>query len=122
MRNLGFLSAVGLVGCALLVSGARDAYACGGCFHEAPTPQKPVVESSVVSDHRMVLSLAPTREAHVVGKNLELAAAAGARQLVHEFYVPQGAPEGELPNGPFVLTAGSVRQAAGWARRQARPD
>ncbi|HSO40819.1 MAG TPA: hypothetical protein VLT33_50180, partial [Labilithrix sp.] len=49
----------GLVACATLLSGEREALACGGCFHEAPTQQKPVVESSVVSDHRMVLALAP---------------------------------------------------------------
>jgi hypothetical protein len=59
MRKLGGLGLVGLVACAVLASGEREARACGGCFHEAPTPQKPVTESSIVSDHRMVFALAP---------------------------------------------------------------
>ena len=59
MRKLGVLGLVGLVASALLVGGEREASACGGCFHEAPTPLTPITESSVVSDHRMVFALAP---------------------------------------------------------------
>jgi hypothetical protein len=59
MRRLGWIGASTIIACAILVSGEREALACGGCFHEAPTPQKPVIESSLVSDHRMVLAIAP---------------------------------------------------------------
>ena len=59
MRKLGWIGVSSFLACATLLSGERDALACGGCFHEAPTPQKPIVESSVVSDHRMVLAIAP---------------------------------------------------------------
>ncbi|HEY8075703.1 MAG TPA: DUF2330 domain-containing protein [Labilithrix sp.] len=45
-----------VAGCALL-AGERDANACGGCMHEAPTPAQPQVESTIVSDHRMVFSV-----------------------------------------------------------------
>jgi hypothetical protein len=38
------------------VLGARDARACGGCFHEQPTV---VVDTSFVTDHRMVFSMSP---------------------------------------------------------------
>ena len=41
---------------ALGVAGERDAYACGGCFH----PPEPTGEhTSVVTDHRMILSVSP---------------------------------------------------------------
>lgn len=59
MRKLGVFGFVGVVACAMLAGGEREASACGGCFHEAPTPQKPITESSIVSDHRMVFALAP---------------------------------------------------------------
>lgn len=59
MRTLGLIGASAFLACATLLSGEGEALACGGCFHEAPTPQKPIIESSVVSDHRMVLAIAP---------------------------------------------------------------
>jgi len=59
MRKLGLLGLFGIVACATLVSGEGEALACGGCFHPEPTPQQPLVESSVVNDHRMVFALAP---------------------------------------------------------------
>jgi hypothetical protein len=43
---------------ACLVLGARDARACGGCFHQPPAQQ---VETTVVTDHRMAFSLSPTQ-------------------------------------------------------------
>lgn len=55
-----------------------------------------------------------TRSAHVVDMNFELAAAAGARGRAVEFPLPPGLPEGELPEGPFVLAA----PFAGWASKQ----
>jgi heptosyltransferase-1 len=59
-------------------------------------------------------SAVSTRSAHVVDMNLELAAAAGARQIAIEFPLPPGRPEGDLPAGPFVLAA----PIAGWASKQ----
>lgn len=51
---------------------------------------------------------------HVVDRNLELAAAAGALRRVHEFPLPAGRPEGALPEGPFVLAS----PLAGWVSKQ----
>jgi heptosyltransferase I len=59
-------------------------------------------------------NLTRTKSAHVVEKNLELAAEAGARRLVREFKIPAGTPEGELPNGAFVL----ANPLAGWPSKQ----
>lgn len=59
MRKRAVFGLVGVVVAALLAGGEREARACGGCFHGEPTPQKPLTESSVVSDHRMVFALAP---------------------------------------------------------------
>ncbi len=55
-----------------------------------------------------------TRATHVVDRNLELAAAAGAGMFAREFPMPQGKPEGELPPGRFVLAC----PLAGWASKQ----
>ena len=38
---------------------ARDARACGGCFHPPPQPQE--VDHSVVTDHRMAFSFSPAQ-------------------------------------------------------------
>jgi lipopolysaccharide heptosyltransferase I len=51
---------------------------------------------------------------HVVDKNLELAAVAGATKRMREFYIPQGRPEGALPRAPFVL----ANPFAGWTSKQ----
>jgi len=55
-----------------------------------------------------------TRSAHRVDQNLELASAAGASSLLRSFAVPQGAPEGKLPEGRFVLAS----PLAGWGAKQ----
>jgi heptosyltransferase I len=52
--------------------------------------------------------------AHVVDRNLELAVAAGATNIVKSFPLPQGEPEGHLPNRPFVLAS----PLAGWGAKQ----
>lgn len=52
--------------------------------------------------------------AHVVDRNLELAAAAGASTVVHVFPLPEGSPEGALPEGDFVLAC----PLAGWPAKQ----
>ena len=63
MRKSGVLGLFGLVACAMLVQGEREANACGGCFHQE---QAPLTESSVVNDHRMVFALSPQRESLIV--------------------------------------------------------
>ncbi len=54
------------------------------------------------------------RSPHVVDRNLELAAAAGATTILHAFPLPPGLPEGELPTGRFVL----ANPLAGWGGKQ----
>ena len=51
---------------------------------------------------------------HVVDRNLELAAAAGATTALRVFSLPPGRPEGELPAGDFVL----ANPLAGWGSKQ----
>ncbi|MEO7142794.1 MAG: glycosyltransferase family 9 protein [Bryobacteraceae bacterium] len=54
------------------------------------------------------------RTVHMVEQNLELAAAAGASSTLRAFPIPPGAPEGELPEGRFVLAS----PLAGWGAKQ----
>lgn len=51
---------------------------------------------------------------HMVGRNLDLAAAAGASSLIQSFPIPRGRPEGTLPDGEFVLASPN----AGWGAKQ----
>jgi MYXO-CTERM domain-containing protein len=44
---------------AWLVLGARDAHACGGCFHPPRPPQE--VDGTLVTDHRMAFSISPAQ-------------------------------------------------------------
>ena len=55
-----------------------------------------------------------TQSAHVVDRNLELAAAAGASAVVRAFPLPEGIPEGRLPEGDFILAS----PQAGWPAKQ----
>ncbi len=55
-----------------------------------------------------------TVEIHVVDRNLDLARAAGGHDAGHEFPLPSGRPEGELPAGRFILAC----PLAGWASKQ----
>src|SRR5580658_927053 len=55
-----------------------------------------------------------TSAIHVVDQALDLAAGAGASNLVRVFPLPPGAPEGRLPDGPFALAS----PLAGWASKQ----
>ncbi len=55
-----------------------------------------------------------TSAAHVVDRNLELAAAAGATTILRTFPLPDGRPEGDLPAGDFVLSS----PLAGWGGKQ----
>ena len=52
--------------------------------------------------------------AHVVDRNLELAAAAGASTILLKFPLPDGIPEGDLPEGGFVLS----NPQAGWGAKR----
>ncbi len=56
----------------------------------------------------------PIRRYHAVERNLDLAAAAGATNILHTFPLPDGEPEGQLPEGDFVLAS----PLAGWAAKQ----
>jgi heptosyltransferase-1 len=51
---------------------------------------------------------------HVVDRNLDLAAAAGAASVLHTFPLPPGRPEGQLTEGDFVLAS----PLAGWRSKQ----
>jgi heptosyltransferase-1 len=52
--------------------------------------------------------------AHVVERNLELAAAAGAASVLRAFPLPEGRQESALPEKPFVLAC----PLAGWRSKQ----
>ncbi len=54
------------------------------------------------------------RSGHVVDRNLELAALAGATNILVAFPVPDGKPEGRLPEGDFVLAS----PLGGWPGKQ----
>ncbi len=55
-----------------------------------------------------------TKAAHRVDANLELAGAAGASSILHAFPIPEGKPEGTLPEGRFLLAS----PLAGWESKQ----
>ena len=55
-----------------------------------------------------------TSSSHIVDRNLELVNAAGASSLLRVFPLPEGKPEGDLPDGKFVLAS----PLAGWASKQ----
>ncbi len=55
-----------------------------------------------------------TEAAHVVDRNLDLALAAGAAARILSFPLPEGRPEGTLPEHPFVLAS----PFAGWGAKQ----
>jgi len=56
----------------------------------------------------------PIRSYHAVERNLDLAAAAGATSILRTFPLPAGAPEGELPDGDYILAS----PLAGWGAKQ----
>jgi heptosyltransferase-1 len=55
-----------------------------------------------------------TMAAHVVDRYLEIAAGAGASNVIRTFPLPSGRPEGVLPEEPFVLAC----PLAGWPGKQ----
>jgi heptosyltransferase I len=107
LRSLKFDFAVdmqGLIKSALVASGARPDRIYGFDRTQARERWAALFYSNPVK----------TSSAHVVEKNLELAQAAGANNPVRSFAVPVGAPEGKLPEGPFVL----ANPSAGWVSKQ----
>lgn len=107
LRTARFALAVdlqGLIRSALLASLSRPERLYG--FHESEVREKAaaVFYSSKVR----------TRATHVVERNLELVAAAGASNVLRVFPVPAGRPEAELPRGPYVLAS----PLAGWPGKQ----
>ncbi len=56
----------------------------------------------------------PIRSYHAVERNLDLAAAAGASNILRTFPMPPGTPEAELPEDDFVLAS----PLAGWGAKQ----
>ena len=56
----------------------------------------------------------PSGAVHVVDQALDLAAGAGALNLVRAFPLPPGSPEGRLPAGAFALAS----PLAGWTSKQ----
>ena len=56
----------------------------------------------------------PSKSIHVVDQALDLAAGAGATNLVRAFPLPPGRPEGRLPDTPFALAS----PLAGWGSKQ----
>jgi heptosyltransferase I len=55
-----------------------------------------------------------SQSAHVVDRNLDLAASAGATSAIKKFWLPAGDREGSLPEGDFVLAS----PLAGWRSKQ----
>jgi heptosyltransferase-1 len=94
----------GLIQSALIASFARADRIYG--FHESQVREK--LAAAFYSNR------VRTSGSHVVDSNLELAAAAGASTMLVTFPLPQGKPEGELPDGDFVL----VNPLAGWGAKQ----
>jgi heptosyltransferase-1 len=94
----------GLLKSALVASAARPEKIIGYHPAEAREPLAALFYSTKVRP----------RSLHIVDRHLELAAAAGATNLLKSFPLPPGAPEGELPEGPFVLAS----PLAGWVSKQ----
>lgn len=94
----------GLVQSAVLASLARPDRIFG--FHQSQVREKP---AALFYSNKVRASAA-----HVVDRNLELVTATGASSLLRTFPLPEGSPEGELPEGDFVLAS----PLAGWAGKQ----
>jgi heptosyltransferase-1 len=75
-------------------------------FHQSQTRER--IAGLFYSDKTLSAS------AHVVDRNLDLAAAAGAGSTLKVFPLPTGQPEGDLPAGEFVLAS----PLAGWGSKQ----
>lgn len=94
----------GLLKSALVASAARPQRIFG--FHQSQTRER--IAGLFYSDKTT------SRAVHVVDRNLDLAAAAGAASALKKFPLPAGRPEGDLPPGEFVLAS----PLAGWRSKQ----
>src|SRR5579883_2713856 len=94
----------GLLKSALTASIAHPGRIFG--FHQSQTRER--IAGLFYSDKTTSASV------HVVDRNLDLAGAAGAASTVKVFPLPAGRPEGELPEGEFVLAS----PMAGWGAKQ----
>ncbi|MEO8100531.1 MAG: glycosyltransferase family 9 protein [Acidobacteriota bacterium] len=94
----------GLMQSALVAAAARPEKIVGLDRSQAREPLAALMYSTTVR----------TTSAHRVDRYLEIAAAAGATNIVTTFPLPAGRPEGELPEGRFVLAC----PLAGWASKQ----
>jgi heptosyltransferase-1 len=94
----------GLIKSALTATFARPRKIHG--FHQSQTRER---AAGLFYSEKTV-----SRAIHVVDRNLDLAAAAGAVSALKKFWLPAGAPEGELPPGDFVLAS----PLAGWTSKQ----
>ncbi len=98
----------GLLKSALVASAARPQRIFG--FHQSQTRER--IAGLFYSDKTASSAV------HVVDRNLDLAAAAGAASALKKFPLPAGRPEGELPPGEFVLAS----PLAGWRSKQWPPE
>lgn len=94
----------GLIKSALAASAARPDRIFG--FHHTQVRER---AAALFYSHKTL-----SRSAHVVDKNLDLAAGAGATTIARTFPLPPGRPEGDLPPGDFVLAS----PLAGWRAKQ----
>lgn len=107
LRSGGFDFAVdfqGLVKSALAASMARPDRIFG--FHQSQVRER---AAALFYSNRTL-----AHAAHVVDRNLELAADAGATNILRTFPLPEGSAEGELPASGFVLAS----PLAGWRYKQ----
>jgi heptosyltransferase I len=94
----------GLLQSAVLATAARASKIVGFHRSQAWEPMAGWFYSNAVVTHA----------AHIVDRNLELAAAAGASAAVRVFPIPPGCAEASLPDGKFVLAS----PLAGWRSKQ----
>jgi len=94
----------GLIKSAIAASLARPDRIFG--LHQAQVRERP---AALFYSNRI-----QTHAAHIVERNLEMAAAAGAANMLRTFPLPDGAPEGSLPKSGFVLAC----PFAGWRSKQ----
>ena len=94
----------GLVKSAVAASMARPDRIFG--FHQSRVRERP---AALFYSNRVL-----THAVHRVDRNLELAAAAGAANILRTFPLPDGVPEGDLPAAGFVLAS----PLAGWRSKQ----
>jgi heptosyltransferase-1 len=94
----------GLVKSALVATVARPERIFGFCAKDVREPVASWFYSAKV----------PIRSVHVVDRNLDLAAAAGASNILRTFPLPPGAPGNALPDGDFVLAS----PLASWGAKQ----